>query len=317
MPRRACAKIQQKAISAVIQPSPYLDPKNLAQLQGLDLVARRAVEGYVSGLHKSPYHGFSVEFAEHREYSPGDDIRHVDWKVWSRTDRLYLKLYEEETNLLTYLLLDTSQSMAYASEDNVSKLMYARMIAASLSYLVLHQSDAVGLSTFDSRVGRSIRPSGQAHQLREIIQLMDQVPGQEKTNLTTVFHDLAERSRRRGLVVILSDLFDDPERVVAGLKHFRHRRHDVVVFHILDPAELTFPFRRSMEFIGLEAMGNVMVDPLTIRQAYQEEINNFIEMIRRGCRVADIDYVQLTTDVNLAKPLSAYLQARASRHKIR
>jgi uncharacterized protein (DUF58 family) len=146
---------------------------------------------------------------------------------------------------------------------------------------------------------------------------MDQVPGQEKTNLTTVFHDLAERSRRRGLVVILSDLFDDPERVVAGLKHFRHRRHDVVVFHILDPAELTFPFRRSMEFIGLEAMGNVMVDPLTIRQAYQEEINNFIEMIRRGCRVADIDYVQLTTDVNLAKPLSAYLQARASRHKIR
>ena len=157
-------------------PNAYLDPRNLAQLQGLDLVARRAVEGYVSGLHKSPYHGFSVEFAEHREYSPGDDIRHVDWKVWSKTDKLYLKLYEEETNLLTYLLLDTSQSMSYASEGNVSKLMYAKMVAASLSYMVLHQSDAVGLSTFDSRVVRAIKPSGQASQLKEIINLMDQAP---------------------------------------------------------------------------------------------------------------------------------------------
>lgn len=301
----------------MIQPNTYLDPRNLAQLQGLGLVARRAVEGYVSGLHKSPYHGFSVEFAEHREYSPGDDIRHVDWKVWSKTDRLYLKLYEEETNLLTYLLLDTSQSMAYASEGNVTKLMYARMVAASLAYLVLHQSDAVGLSTFDSQVGRVLKPSGQASQLNEIINLMDQSPGREKTNLTTVFHDLAERAKRRGLIVVLSDLFDDPDRVIAGLKHFRHRRHDVVIFHILDPAELTFPFRQTTEFIGLEELGNVMVDPLTIRQAYQQEINGFIEAIKRGCRVADIDYVPLLTDQNLSVPLSAYLQARSSRHKVR
>lgn len=301
----------------MIQPNAYLDPHNLAQLQGLGLVARRAVEGYVSGLHKSPYHGFSVEFAEHREYSPGDDIRHVDWKVWSKTDRLYLKLYEEETNLLTYLLLDTSQSMAYGSEGHVTKLMYARMVAASISYLVLHQSDSVGLSTFDSRVGRVLKPSGQASQLNEIINLMDQTPGREKTNLTTVFHDLAERAKRRGLIIVLSDLFDDPDRVIAGLKHFRHRRHDVVVFHILDPAELSFPFRQTTEFIGLEGLGNVMVDPLTIRQAYQQEINTFIESIKRGCRVADVDYVPLMTDQNLAVPLSAYLQARSSRHKIR
>ena len=258
-------------------PNAYLDPRNLAQLQGLDLVARRAVEGYVSGLHKSPYHGFSVEFAEHREYSPGDDIRHVDWKVWSKTDKLYLKLYEEETNLLTYLLLDT---------------------------------------TFDSRVVRAIKPSGQASQLKEIINLMDQAPGREKTNLTTVFHDLAERSKRRGLIVVLSDLFDDPERVVAGLKHFRHRRHDVVVMHILDPAELTFPFRQSTEFKGLEGLGDVMVDPLTIRQAYQAEIQNFIEAIKRGCRVADIDYLPLTTDQNLSVPLSAYLRARQSGRRV-
>ena len=297
-------------------PNAYLDPKNLAQLQGLDLVARRAVEGYVSGLHKSPYHGFSVEFAEHREYSPGDDIRHVDWKVWSKTDKLYLKLYEEETNLLTYLLLDTSQSMDYASEGNVTKLMYAKMVAAALSYLVLHQSDAVGLATFDSRVGRMLKPSGQASQLKEIISLMDHAPGRAKTNLTTVFHDLAERSKRRGLIVVLSDLFDDPERVVAGLKHFRHRRHDVVVMHVLDPAELSFPFRQTTEFKGLEGLGDVLVDPLTIRQAYQAEIQAFLEAIKRGCRVADIDYLPLLTDQNLAVPLSAYLRARQGGRKV-
>ncbi len=294
----------------MVQPSPFLDPQNLAKLQGLDLVARRAVEGYVSGLHKSPYHGFSVEFAEHREYSPGDDIRHVDWKVWSKTDRLYLKLYEEETNLLTYLMLDTSQSMDYASEGHVTKLHYAKMIAACLSYLVLHQSDSVGLATFDARVSRVLRPSGQASQLKEILGIMDRSAGGEKTDLSRVFHDLAERAKRRGLVVVLSDLFEDPERVVSGLKHFRHRRHDVVVMHILDPAELTFPFRGTTEFRGLEALGNVVIDPLTIRQAYQEEFGKFVEAVRRGCRVANIDYLQLTTDQNLAVPLSGYLRAR-------
>ncbi len=295
----------------MIKSSPLLDPQHLAKLQGLDLVARQAVEGYVSGLHKSPYHGFSVEFAEHREYSPGDDIRHVDWKVWSKTDRLYLKLYEEETNLLTYLMLDTSQSMDYASGENVTKLHYAKMIAACLSYLVLHQSDSVGLATFDTKVSRVLRPSGQASQLKEILSVMQRSPGGEKTDMSRVFHDLAERSKRRGLVVVLSDLFEDPERVVSGLKHFRHRRHDVVVMHILDPAELTFPFRGTTEFRGLEELGNVVVDPLTIRQAYQEEFTNFLEAVRRGCRVANIDYLQLTTDQNLAVPLSAYLRARA------
>ena len=206
--------------------------------------------------------------------------------------------------------------MEYASEGNVSKLMYAKMVAASLAYLVLHQSDAVGLSTFDSRVVRALKPSGQASQLKEIINLMNQAPGREKTNLTTVFHDLAERSKRRGLIVVLSDLFDDPDRVVAGLKHFRHRRHDVVVMHVLDPAELSFPFRQTTEFKGLEGLGDVQVDPLTIRQAYQAEIQNFIEAIKRGCRVADIDYLPLMTDQNLAVPISAYLRARQSGRKV-
>ena len=293
-----------------------MEPQALARVKNLSMVARGVVEGAISGLHASPYKGFSVEFAEHREYSPGDDIRHVDWKVWSKTDKLYLKLYEEETNLLTYLLLDTSQSMDYASEGNVTKLMYAKMVAAALSYLVLHQSDAVGLATFDSRVGRMLKPSGQASQLKEIISLMDHAPGRAKTNLTTVFHDLAERSKRRGLIVVLSDLFDDPERVVAGLKHFRHRRHDVVVMHVLDPAELSFPFRQTTEFKGLEGLGDVLVDPLTIRQAYQAEIQAFLEAIKRGCRVADIDYLPLLTDQNLAVPLSAYLRARQGGRKV-
>src|SRR4051812_16485066 len=173
------------------------------------------VEGYVAGMHPSPYHGFSVEFAEHREYVPGDDIRHVDWKVWSKTDKFYLKQYEEETNLLTYLLLDTSESMAYASEGNVSKLQYAQYVAASLAYLVLQQQDSAGLATFDDQVRRYLRPSGQPSHLKELLHLMDVTPARDKSDMAGIFHDLAERFKRRGVVVILSDLFDDVDRILS------------------------------------------------------------------------------------------------------
>ena len=187
----------------------YLDPHTLASLEGLDLQARMVVEGYVAGMHPSPYHGFSVEFAEHREYVPGDDIRHVDWKVWSKTDKLYLKQYEEETNLLSYLLLDTSESMAYASEGNVTKLQYAQFIAASLSYLILTQQDSVGLVVYDDAVRRYLKPAGQMSQLKEVLHLLNVTPAREKSDLGVVFNDLAERFKKRGVVVVLSDLFDD------------------------------------------------------------------------------------------------------------
>ncbi len=198
----------------------YLDPQTLASLEGLDLQARLLVEGYVAGMHPSPYHGFSVEFAEHREYVPGDDIRHVDWKVWSKTDKLYLKQYEEETNLLLYLLLDSSESMAYASGQNVSKFKYAQFVVAALAYMVLQQQDSVGLTLFDSGLRRYLRPASQPSQLKELIHLLDVTPAREKSDVGAVFHDVSERFKKRGVVAIFSDFFDDPARSSPGSSTF-------------------------------------------------------------------------------------------------
>jgi uncharacterized protein (DUF58 family) len=291
----------------------YLDPHTLASLEGLDLQARMVVEGYVAGMHPSPYHGFSVEFAEHREYVPGDDIRHVDWKVWSKTDKLYLKQYDEETNLLLYLLLDTSESMGYASRDNLTKLHYAQIVVAALSYMVLQQQDSVGLVVFDDVVRHYLRPAGHPSQLKEVLHLVDATPAREKSDLGTVFHDLAERFKKRGVVAVCSDLFDEPARVLTGLKHFRHRRHEVIVFHILDPAELEFPFRDTTLFRGLEDMPAILTDPYALKRAYQEELAAFLNELETGCRIVDIDYVPLRTDQTLDIALSSYLASRSAR----
>jgi uncharacterized protein (DUF58 family) len=293
----------------------YLDPQTLASIEGLDLQARLVVEGYVSGMHKSPYHGFSVEFAEHREYVPGDDVRHVDWKVWSKTDKYYLKQYEEETNLLLYLLLDTSESMAYASGRNLSKLHYAQVVAASLAYMVLRQQDSVGLATFDDGVRRYLKPAGQPTHLKELIHLLDVTPARSKSDIGLVFHDLAERYKKRGVVVVLSDLFDEVPGVLAGLKHFRHRRHEVIVFHVLDSAELEFPFRDTTLFKGLEGLPEILTEPHALRRAYQAEIGGFLDEMKRGCRLIDIDYVPIRTDQPLDIALSTYLAARATRSR--
>jgi uncharacterized protein (DUF58 family) len=285
----------------------------LASIEGLDLQARMVVEGYVAGMHPSPYHGFSVEFAEHREYVPGDDIRHVDWKVWSKTDKLYLKQYEEETNLLSYMLVDTSESMAYASGENVSKLQYAQFVASALAYMILKQQDSVGLIVFDDAVRRYLKPAGSPSQLKEVIRLLDVTPAREKSDLGVVFHDLAERFKKRGIVAVFSDLFDDVEKVVSGLKHFRHRRHEVIVFHILDPAEIEFPFRDTTLFKGLEDVTQVLTDPHALRQAYREEVTSFLKEIEKACRMADIDYVPLRTNQNLGIAISSYLASRSAR----
>jgi uncharacterized protein (DUF58 family) len=215
----------------------FLDPRTLAKLHGLELRARRIVEGYVAGMHRSPYHGFSVEFAEHREYVAGDDLRYVDWNFFGKTYKVYLKQYEEETNLVCYLLLDTSESMRYKSDSAaLSKLEYAQCIAASLAYLVLRQQDSVGLVTFDQEVRTILRPSGNPSNLKQLLHVMEQSRPERKTATGPIFHDLAERLKKRGVVVILSDLFDDVPAMLAGLKHFRHLRHEVIVFHVLDPA---------------------------------------------------------------------------------
>src|SRR5262245_13534903 len=204
-----------------------IEPRTLAKLKGLRLRARHIVEGYVAGLHRSPYHGFSIEFAEHREYAPGDDLRYVDWKVFGRTDKFYLKQYEDETNLIVYLVLDISESMTYQGPDAaLSKLEYAQCLAASIAWLVLQQQDAVGLVTFDDQIRSTIRPSGNASHLKELLQAMETTPTTVKTKTGPVFHELAERWTKRGVVIILSDLFDNVATMLAGLKHFRHRRHD-------------------------------------------------------------------------------------------
>jgi len=289
----------------------------LASLEGLDLQARLIVEGYVAGMHPSPYHGFSVGFAQPREYVPGDDVRHIDWKVWSKTDKYYLKQYEEETNLLLYLLLDTSESMAYASGRNVSKLQYAQFVAAALAYMVLQQQDSVGLATFDDAVRSYLRPAGQPSQLKELLHLLEVTPARSKTDTGQVFHDLAERLTKRGVVVVLSDLFDDVSRVMAGLKHLRHRRHEVIVFHVLDPAEVDFPFRDTTLFKGLEGLPEVLTEPHALRRAYRAEIGAFLDEVKKGCRLINIDYVPLRTDQPLDAALSTYLAARACRGRTR
>jgi uncharacterized protein (DUF58 family) len=288
-----------------------LDPVVLARLEGLQLRATRIVEGYVSGLHRSPFQGFSVEFAEHREYAPGDDLRYVDWKVFGKTDKVYLKQYEEETNLIAYLVLDTSESMRYQSSGApLSKLEYGQCATAAIAYLVVRQQDSVGLVTFDDQIRCWIRPGSSATHLKQIVHSLQQSEGTRKTATGPIFHELAERFTRRGIVFIVSDLFDNPESMLAGLKHFRHRRHDVVVVQLLDPAELDFPFQQATLFRGLEGAGDLLVEPAQLRRAYQQEIERFTALVRAGCLAQQADYLLVRTDQPLDIVLSSYFARR-------
>ena len=288
----------------------YLDPKTLNKVGRLDLKARLIVEGYISGLHKSPFHGFSVEFAEHREYSPGDDIRHIDWKVFGRTDRYYIKQYEEETNLVAHVVLDVSESMNFG-DDGVSKLEYGQMVAAALAYLIIQQQDAAGLIMFDDAVRANLPPRSHGSHLQAIFHTLSQTEANEKTDVGRVLDEVAQTIQKRGLVILISDLFDDPDRVLAGLQHLVHRRHDVIVFHVMDDAELNFPFERMTRFDGLESQGDLVVNPRSLREGYLKEVENFRRKIQRGCTAHRIDYVLLNTATPLDVALSSYLAKRA------
>ena len=289
----------------------YLDPKILARLKGLRLRARLIVEGYVSGVHRSPFHGFSIEFAEHREYAPGDDLRYLDWKVFGRTDKYYLKQFEEETNLICYLLLDTSESMRYQSPAAaMSKLEYAQCAAASLAYLILQQQDSVGLVTFDQEIRALVRASSNPSHMEQLVRVMEESAPERKTATGAIFHELAERLKKRGIIIVLSDLFDDVDAMMAGLKHFRHRRHEVVLLHVLDPAELDFPFQQPTLFRGLEQLPDVLAEPRGLRRAYLREFNQFVHRLKQGCRMQQIDYAQMRTDQSLEVALSSYLASR-------
>lgn len=292
----------------------YLDPTTINKISRLDLQAKLIVEGYISGLHRSPYHGFSVEFAQHREYVQGDDLRHLDWKVFGRSDRFYIKEYEEETNLIVYLMLDISESMRYGS-DEVTKLDYGSFVAASLAYLVLQQTDSVGLALFDRKVKSYINPTSSLKRLKLIMHELINVVPEDKTDMGMLFTELAQkRINRKGLVIVISDFFDNPYKIMKGIRQFRFKNNEVILFHVMDNHELTFPFKELTLFKGLESYPELRVDPRPIREEYLDIVQEHCSILRAGCNKYQMDYVLLDTSKPLDVALTAYLAARA--HKL-
>jgi uncharacterized protein (DUF58 family) len=287
----------------------YLDPATLARLGTLELKARTIVEGFLTGLHRSPFKGFSVEFAEYRQYLPGDDLATLDWKVYARTDRHFIKKYEEETNLDCHLLIDVSASMGYGS-GAVTKLQYGSFLAAALAFLMNRQRDATGLITFDDKILTRLAPSGRSGQLTSVLIALERLALGSATNVAKPLNDLAAAIRKRGLVVLISDLLDDADRVVEGLKHFRYRGTEVIVFHVLDRAELQFPFEQAARFRDVETRDEVMAVPAAVREQYLKAMTDLQERYRRELRLAGIDYVMLDTSLPLETALAAYLLAR-------
>lgn len=289
------------------------DPQTLARISKLELRARLVVEGVITGMHKSPHRGSSVEFAQHRDYVPGDEIRHIDWKVYARSDRYHIKQFEEETNLKATVVLDASTSMDYKGEHSpLSKREYAGIVAAALASLLIKQRDAVGLATFDAGVRQYIPPASTSAHMRMLLEVLERRSNEPKTDLADTFHDLAERIRRRGMLIILSDLFNDPDTILRGLQHFRHRKHEVIVFHVLDRDEITFPFRDSSIFEGMEGEEPITAEPNALRREYLNVFGEYIEALKKGCRELNMDYQQLPTDLPIDAAISRYLAQRMS-----
>lgn len=287
----------------------FLNPAVVSKLATMELRARLVVEGFVTGLHRSPYKGFSVEFAEHRQYMPGDPLKHIDWKVFGKTDRFYIKEYEEETNLRGHILLDASASMAYSS-GGISKLEYGRYLAAALIYLMLKQQDSVGLLVFDQKVRRFVPPHSSTKQLHILLSELDRADASSETDIGLVLHELARRIKRRGLVVLISDLLDDPEDVLPGLKHFRHLKHEVIVFHVLDPREADFRFDADATFRDMETGEVMTTEPFSVRRDYLDAVDRWMTTLRRECAESRIDYVPVLTSTPYDRALFSYLEKR-------
>jgi uncharacterized protein (DUF58 family) len=287
-----------------------IDPQVLARLMAQPLMSRFPMEGTISGQHKSPHRGSSVEFAEYRNYVPGDDLRRLDWRVFGRTDRFYMKEFEAETNLRCYLVLDCSGSMRFSYQHG-PKLDFARRLAATLAYLVIHQGDAAGLVCAQEKAAIEIPPRRTPTHLQLITDHLVSAPAKGTTNLVSTLHDLAEKIRPRGLVVVLSDLFHDPEEILGAFQHLRFKKHDVAVFHLLDPAEIKFEFDRPLRFIDLESSGSLVTEPALIREQYLAELNAFLRRIETGCREFKADYRRVTTDQNYERVLADFLVERA------
>ncbi|MFC1606794.1 DUF58 domain-containing protein [Candidatus Latescibacterota bacterium] len=287
-----------------------LTPEIASRLSRLDLIARFVVEGYITGLHKSPYHGFSAEFSEHRQYMAGDSLRYLDWKVYGRSDRMYIKRFEEETNLKSHIIVDMSGSMGYKNRGTVTKFRYASIAAASLAFLMIRQRDSVGLVTFSDAVKSYIPPRSVQSQLKEVIKVLDGAEPDGATVTGQVLHTMAERISARGLVILFSDLLVDTDDLLHGLKHFRHNGHEVIVFHILDPMELDFDFGSETQFIDMETGRKISTQPWHIRDRYRAELEGQFSGLVRALHDISIDYCRLTTDVPFDHALSEYLAKR-------
>jgi uncharacterized protein (DUF58 family) len=291
----------------------YLRPEVIRQVARLDLRAKFIVEGFLAGLHASPYHGFSVEFSEHRKYVPGDDLKDLDWTVYAKTDKYYLKKFQAETNLTGYLVMDLSASMAYTFRQELTKFEYAICLAAALGYLMIHQQDPVGLVTFDTRIQTSLPPRSKRTQLGSILSVLAGLRPSGKTAIGPCLHQLAAMIRSKGLVMLFSDLLTEPGPVLEGLHHLRHRGNEVILFHVLDEAEVHFPFDGVIEFEDVEDHGKLTVDAKGMRRDYLQAVGDFREFYRTECAKANIDYLPMDTSVSFDKALMEYLLQRQRR----
>ncbi|MGH1361991.1 MAG: DUF58 domain-containing protein [Calditrichia bacterium] len=292
-------------------PKDYLKPEVVSRVKNLELIARFIVEGFLVGLHKSPFHGFSVEFSEHRQYMPGDNIRDIDWKVYGRTDRYYIKQYEEETNLKANILVDISGSMGYTSHS-VTKLDYARYLAAALSYLLLKQRDAVGLALFSDKLHRYLPPkSTQSYSKFLLKALQDAKPQKSPTAVSQTLHTMAEKLKRPGLVILLTEfLYEDAEKILEGLRHFRYYNHEVIVFNILDPKDRFFDFEDEGTFIDMETGEELKTQPYLIRQSYREMVDSFYEELKQSCHSMKVDFHNILTTESFDTAIMRYLSKR-------
>lgn len=288
-----------------------LDSEVVARLMHVPLMARLPMEGTVSGQHKSPHRGSSVEFAEYRNYAPGDDIRRLDWRVFGRTDRFFMKEFEAETNLRCYIVLDCSASMKFEGKSG-RRFDLARRIAATLAYLVIHQGDAVGLICVTEKTVHEIPPRRNPAHFQTILEILEKMEPSGETGLVPALHEVAEKVRRRGLVIVLSDLFCEPEQLLSSFQHLRFQKHDLAVFHLLDRAELEFQFDRPVRFVDLENSYSLVTEPAVVRDRYLEQIGKFLEAMRRGCHEFNADYRRVITDESYERVLASFLGERAA-----
>ncbi len=286
-----------------------LEPTTAAKLDKFDLRARLIVEGFLTGLHKSPFHGFSAEFLEHREYQPGDPIKDIDWKVFGKTDRYFIKKYEEETNLKAYILIDCSKSMQFSTQK-INKLEYAKTLAAALSYLLISQQDAVGVLSFAEQIKKYIPPRSTKAHLDTVFHQLDSLVAKDETNTAVTLHKLAEKVKKRGLIILISDLLDDQEEIMKGLQHFRHNKHELLVFNILDDQEINFDYNSKTRFVDLESGDEIITNPWEIKKEYQAQMRKMKNYFTTKCRNASIDYIPINTQTNYADALFAYLIKR-------